>query len=213
MTQQTRSRRSLLTGLGAVGAAVTLRPRSLAAQTSAAPSAFTPAFHSEDAWMSSMSGKHRVVLDVTSPEGMPDLIRFVGNLFSQHKSAYGVEEAELAILACIRHGAVQFGYGDVIWSKYGKAIDPKAATAPTGNPYDSGTRRQLSDLAQRGVQFMVCGTASRGLAGRLAGQGGDGDAVMKEIAGNLIASARIVPAGVISVTHAQERGFALLYVG
>ena len=72
---------------------------------------------------------------------------------------------------------------------------------------------QLRDAANRGVQFMVCGTASRGLAGRLAGQGGDADGVMKEMAANLIPSARIVPAGVVSVAHAQERGFALLYVG
>jgi intracellular sulfur oxidation DsrE/DsrF family protein len=191
----------------------TVRPRLVGAQTSAVPPPFTPAFHAEDAWMSAMPGRHRIVLDVTSPEGMPDLVRFVGNLYSQHRSAYGIEEAELAIVACIRHGAVQFGYGNAIWSKYGKTIDANRATPPTGNPYDSGTRMQLSDLAKRGVQFMVCGTASRGLAGRLAGQGGDAETVMKEMAGNLIANARIVPAGVISVTHAQERGFALLYVG
>ena len=69
------------------------------------------------------------------------------------------------------------------------------------------------DLQSVGVRFMVCALASRGLAGRVAGQGGDADAVLKEFAANLVPSARLVPAGVIGVTHAQERGYALLYVG
>jgi hypothetical protein len=59
---------------------------------------------------------------------------------------------------------------------------------------------------------MVCGTASRGLATRIAGQGGDVEAVLKEMGANLISSARIVPAGVVSVVHAQERRFALISV-
>jgi intracellular sulfur oxidation DsrE/DsrF family protein len=162
--------------------------------------------------MSTMRGKHRVMLDVTSPEGMPDGIRFVGNLFTGHRTGYQVDEADVAIIVCLRHGATAYGYGNAIWSKYGKTIDPKIAP-PVGNPFNSGTRTQLADLVKRGVQFIVCGTASRGLAGRIAGQGGDADAVMKEMAADLIPSARIVPAGVVGVTHAQERGFALLYVG
>ena len=60
---------------------------------------------------------------------------------------------------------------------------------------------------------MVCGTASRGLSRRLAGEKGDADAMFKEMEANLISSARIVPAGVVGVTHAQEYGFTYLFVG
>ena len=203
----------MLAGLGAVATAGALGGRDTEAQGAVAAAPFVPAMHAEDAWLSGMAGTHRVVLDVTSPEGMPDVIRFISNLYTGHKSGYGVDEASLALVVCLRHGATQYGYADAIWSKYGKAIDSKATTPPEANPFNSGSRMQLADAAKRGVQFMVCGTASRGLAGRLAGQGGDADAVMKEMASALIPSARIVPAGVISVTHAQERGFALLYVG
>ncbi len=91
-------------------------------------------------------------------------------------------------------------------------IDPRATSAPTTNAFHTGERAQLGDLARRGVQFMICGTASRGLAGRIAGPNGDADAVMKEMAANLIPNARIVPAGVVGVLHAQERGFALISV-
>jgi hypothetical protein len=213
MAQQRRNRRQMLAGLGAIAAAGALGTRGAKAQAPSTPVPFTPTLHTEDVWMSAMPGKHRIVMDVTSPEGLPDAIRFISNLMTGHKSGYGVEEAELAILVCLRHGATPYGYGDAIWSKYGKTIAPTATPVPTANPFNSGTRMQLADVAKRGVQFMVCGTASRGLAGRAAGQGGDADAVMKEMAANLIPSARIVAAGVVGVTHAQERGFALLYVG
>ena len=124
-----------------------------------------------------------------------------------------VEESDVAVLVCFRHGATPFGYTDVIWSKYGKTIDPKATPPPAVNPYNSGEQTQLAALAKRGVQFMVCGTASRGLAGRIAGPGGNVDAILAEMGANLIPSARIVPAGVVAVVHAQERRFALVSVG
>lgn len=213
MAEQTmKQRRAILGGLGVVAAAGALGVRSLEAQ--AAPSdSFTPLLHAQDDWMSAMKGKHRMVLDVTSPTGVPDAVRFAGNLLNGHKNGWGVEESDVAVLVCLRHGATPFAFNDTIWSKYGKTIDPKATPAPTVNPYNSGEQMQWSTLAKRGVQFMVCGTASRGLAGRIAGQGGDVDGVLKELGANLIPSARIIPAGVVGVVHAQERRFALIYVG
>ena len=212
MPKQKRTRRDMLVGLGAIAAAGAMGAGDVEAQ-GPSTSGFSPAMHAEDAWMAALPGKHRIILDVTSPERMPDAIRFVSNFFTGHKSGYGVEESELAIIVCFRHSATPYGYGDAFWAKHGQTIDAKITPPPSGNPYNSGGRTQLTDIATRGVQFMVCGTASRGLATRIAGQGGDVEAVMKEMAASLIPSARIVPAGVIGVTHAQERGFALLYVG
>ena len=142
---------------------------------------------------------------------MPDGIRFVGNLYTGHQSGYNVPESDLAIIVVLRHSATGYGYNNTFWSKHGAELASKAATPPAGNPYDSGDRVQLSTLAKRGVQFMVCGTASRGLSRRLAGEKGDADATFKEMEANLISSARIVPAGVVGVTHAQEYGFSYLY--
>jgi intracellular sulfur oxidation DsrE/DsrF family protein len=213
MTKQIKGRRAMIAGLGAVATAGALGGRGARAQGTSTSAPFEPALHTEDAWMSGMRGTHRMVLDVTTPEGVPDGIRFAGNLFNGHKTGYGVDEAEVAIIMCLRHGATAYGYGDAIWGKYGKTIDAKATPSPTANPFNSGARMQFSDLATRGVQFIVCGTASRGLAGRIAGPGGDADAVLKEMAANLNPNARIVAAGVVGVIHAQERGFRLLYVG
>ncbi len=212
MSSDTQDRRALLlAGLGMAATSVTLGARGTQAPPATTP--FTPTRHELDAWMSAMPGKHRVVLDVVSPTGVPDGIRFAGNLFTGNKTGYGVEESDMALIMVLRHSATAYGYSDAIWSKYGKTIDAKATPPPVANPFNSGERMQLSGLAKRGVQFIVCGTASRGLAGRIAGQGGDADAVLKEMSANLIPNARIVSAGVVGVTHAQEHGFTLLYVG
>ena len=211
--QNLKQRRAIITGLGAVAAAGALGARSVEAQAAASDS-FTPMLHPLDDWMSAMKGsKHRIVVDTTSPTGVPDAIRFANNLLAGHKNGWGVEESDVAVLVCFRHGATPFGYADALWSKYGTTLDPKATPAPAANPYNSGEQTQLAALAKRGVQFMVCGTASRGIAGRIAGQGGDVEAVLKEMGANLIPSARIVPAGVVGVVHAQERRFALISVG
>lgn len=213
MAQQKKGRRAMLAGLGAVAAAGALGAPAAGAQTPATSDPFVPALHSEDAWLSALRGKHRIIMDVTTPAHLPDAVRFAGNLFAGHKTGYGVDESDLAVVICLRHVVTAYGYADAMWAKYGKTMDPELTPVAATNPYNSGSRMQFADLAKRGVQFMVCATASRGLAGRIAGQGGDADAVMKELAGNLIPSSRLVPAGVIGVTHAQERGFAYLYVG
>ncbi|MEZ5287315.1 MAG: hypothetical protein R2712_21430 [Vicinamibacterales bacterium] len=153
---------------------------------------------------------------MTSPAGVPDAIRFAGNLFNGNKSGYGVEESDVSIVIVLRHSATAYGFNNAVWTKHGKMLGGQAAAdapAPAGNPYDSGDRTQFAGLAKRGVHFMVCGTASRGLSRRVAGQAGDADAVFKEFESNLIASARIVSAGVVGVTHAQEYGYSYIYVG
>lgn len=201
-----------MTGLGAVATAAAFGGTAEAAQAPAP--AFQPTLHATDDWMNAMPGKHRVILDVTSPEGVPDAIRFAGNLFTGSKNGYGIEDADMAIMICLRHSATAYAYGDAVWAKYGKMLAPKVEPVPTANPYNSGERMQLSGLAKRGVQFIVCGTASRGIAGRLAGQGGDAEALLKtEMVPNLLPNSRLVAAGVVGVLHAQERGFRLLFVG
>ncbi len=212
MPNDTTTRRDLLTGLGALAAAGAIGATPVAAQ-GGQPPVFTPVMHAEDAWMSALPGKHRIVLDVVSAERVSDGLRFASNLLNAHKSGYGLEDSDLAIVVCLRHAATPYGYDNALWATHGKIIDAEADPLPTGNPFNSGNRTPLADLAKRGVHFMICGVASRGLAGRIAGQGGDVDAVLKDMTTKLISGARIVPAGVIGVTHAQERGYALLYVG
>jgi intracellular sulfur oxidation DsrE/DsrF family protein len=82
-----------------------------------------------------------------------------------------------------------------------------------GNPFIAPATDGLDALAARGVRFAVCNAASRGTARRLAGQSGDAEAIYTEMVANMIPSSRLVPAGVIALTRAQEYGYSVLHVG
>lgn len=217
MPKTARGRRQVIAGLGTTAAAVALGTNTAAAQAPAG--AFQPARHAEDTWFATRPGKHRVVLDTTSVAGVEDAIRFANNLFNGSKSGYRVDETDMAVVICLRHRATPYAYTDALWSKYGRVLDRRDegdggnGPAPTTNRHNSGDRPALSELAKRGVHFMVCGTASRGIAQRAAGQNGNADAVFKELEANLIPNGHIVAAGVVGVTHAQEYGYSYLYVG
>jgi len=214
MSTPAPSRRHVLAGALALGASA---PRLGAAQ---APPSFAPRHHTENAWLDERPGRHRIVLDVTTTAGMPDAIRFAGNLFAGHAIGYGVPERDVVQIICLRHYAMLFALTDAVWATHGPAMakvlrytDPAGGPPPTANPFNSGARRALADLTARGVRYMVCETASRTFSRVLAGAGGDGDALFKTFSANLIPEARYVSAGVVGVTHAQERGYSLLFVG
>jgi intracellular sulfur oxidation DsrE/DsrF family protein len=69
----------------------------------------------------------------------------------------------------------------------------------------------LESLAKQGVQFGVCSVATRGLAQLVANAvGGKTEEVYQELIANLVTNARMVPAGVVAVSRAQERGYTLV---
>ncbi len=169
--------------------------------------------------MDAIPGQHRVVFDVTSASGVSDVLRFAGNTYNANKSAYNLEQTDLAVIVILRHSATAFGYGDIVWSKHGKALagstkyaDPNSAEPPKGNPYNAAPRRALDELVKRGVRFGVCDMASHAISRALAGSG-DAEATYKEIITDLRPSSRLVPAGVIAVTRAQEYGYSVVHVG
>jgi hypothetical protein len=220
MTQPSQwSRRSLVSGLGALAAAFTAGARQVHAQAQTGAS-FTPMRHPQDAWLNALPGKHRVVFDVTSAAGVSDLFRFVSNTYTGNKGGYGLEANDLAVVVILRHSATAFGYGDTLWSPHGAALaqstrysDPGSTEPPKSNPYNSGSRRAFDDLTKRGVSIGVCDTASHGLAGRLASAGKDAEATYKEMIGDMIPGSRLVPAGVVAVARAQEYGYSVIHVG
>lgn len=212
MKQDVKGRRQLVAGLGAAATAVALGPRTSAQGT---PAAFQPARHAQDEWMEALPGRHRIILDLTTPEALPEGIRFAGNIFTGHKNGYGLEDSEVAIIMVLRHAATAYGYNNTLWAAHGKVMDSKAETAPIGNPYDSGDRVQLSALAKRGVHFIVCGSASLGLASRIAGRGADTAPIIKEMTANVIPNGHLTMgvAGVVPLVHAQDRSYRYVFVG
>lgn len=220
-----KTRRSFLTNLGvaASAAGVTLAGAAGAQAQTAPGGRFEPARHPQDEWFDKLPGKHRMFFDTTHSAAVADAIWFAGNFYVANKSAYNLESSDLAVIICMRHGSTAFGYNDAIWAKYGALLsrqadftDPKTKEAPKVNYYaPAGSEtpvrgRSLATVIKMGVQFAVCAQSSHGIAGMIANATGQkADDVFSEIGANLIGQARFVPAGIIAVNRAQERGYSI----
>ena len=210
------ARRSFLTRLG-VGAGV-LGAAAVGASSAVAEEpagvAWKPARHTQDDWFDQIPGQHRFVFDTTTPDGMALALLFAGNYFTANHDSYGLEDHDLAVVIVARHHSTSFGYNDAMWAKYGKHFseqaiftDPKTKEAPTANLYLD----RMDPLIKKGVHFGVCQMSSRRISGAIAqATGGQADSIFKELAANLIANARIVPAGIVAVNRAQERGYSFV---
>jgi intracellular sulfur oxidation DsrE/DsrF family protein len=201
-------------GTGAVGLSV-LAEAPAAAQSVATPE-WRPRRHAEDDWLDRIPGVHRFVLDTTSPAGFEAALRFVSNYFTANHDGYRLDDQDLAVVIVARHHSTPFAYTDVVWKKYGVPLgqrsaftDPDTKQAPIRNVY----RAQLQGLLDRGVHLAVCQMATRNTADvivRAIGTG-DVDSVYKELVGNLVSNAHMVPAGIVAVNRAQERGYAFAH--
>ena len=218
MTQNRWPRRSLLSGMGAAAAGLTAGRVRLSAQTPA-PNAFQPARHEPDAWFDSMPGKHRVIIDTTTADGVSEAMMFANNLLTANKSGYDLNDTDLAIVITLRHFATAFAFTDAIWAKYGKALTdgaeykPPSGETPLVNPYNRAPRTPLNALAKRGIHFAICNMATRRISRQSAGSGGDAEAIYKELVVSAIPNGHFMAAGVVAVTRAQEYGYSLLHAG
>src|SRR5438067_172701 len=227
------ARRSFLARIGAIAAALGLETgrsaEAFALQTQQTPpgggaaepaspkprrgvGGFEPDRHERDDWME-LPGKHRLVFDGTSPDGVKDALQFTGNFFTGNKNGYGLDANQVAVVIVMRHRATQFAFTDAIWGKYGAAlsesekfVDPKTSQAPTVNVY----KTQIENNTKRGVHIAACDLSTHRLASYISRKTqGDADAIYKEMVANAMPNVHFVPAGIVAVTRAQERGYSL----
>jgi intracellular sulfur oxidation DsrE/DsrF family protein len=219
-------RRSFLTRLsaGVTAFAATIVGAGAARGQSPAISRWQPERHEKDDWLDQVAGKHRLVFDTTKPDGFGEAIAFASNFIRVNQSDYGVPNNELAIIIVARSRSTPFAYNDAIWAKYGGPIasranfmDPKTKQAPKLNVYKSSDYAELPNrgttldsLTKQGVRLAVCQVATRNFAGAIAqAVGGKTDNIYDELVANVVSNARMVPAGIVAVNRAQERGYSL----
>jgi intracellular sulfur oxidation DsrE/DsrF family protein len=232
MSKQTplsSERRSFLTRLnGGVTslAAMAIGGVAMARGQSKASARWEPAHHDKDDWLDQLPAKHRLVFDTTAADGMGEALAFANNYLIVNRNDYGLQNSDLAVIIVVRHFSTVFGYNDAIWAKYGKTlsdlakfVDPKTKAAPKTNLYNAADAVgslpslgvTLDSLAKQGVRFAVCGMATGYMAGAIAREvNATAEAINAELNANLVANARMVPAGIVAVNRAQERGYSLV---
>jgi len=218
----------IMAGTGAFGAAFA-GVSTVEAQSAPAAGGFQPARHAEDDWFDQTTAKHRFFYDTTKAAAFGQALFFARNYFVASASGYKLTDADVAQIICMRHESTSFAFTDAMWAKYGAAlseradkfVDPKTKQVPTTNIMRVGGYGELmtnvnvtiDQMAQRGVRFAVCAMATRAAAQLAATKtGGNVDAIFKELTENLIPNAHMVPAGIVAVNRAQERGYSFAYV-
>ena len=233
------ARRSFLSrlGLGMTASSATLSAAlgssAVAAQTPAPSTKWEPGHHAQDDWLDQLPGRHRLVFDTTQFDGFGGALLYANNFFLANQNGYGLGNPDLAVVLVVRHNSTVFAFNDAIWAKYGAPLsergslkDPVSKQAPTVNIYNApaltaqlpsgGTT--LDSLLKRGVHLAVCQMATRRLAGAIAqaksgSAAGSADAIYNELTSNLVANSHMVPAGIVAVNRAQERGYSFANVG
>lgn len=166
--------------------------------------------------MNELAGDHRVFIDSSTAQGGGSAVWYASNILNAHEEAYEGSASDYAMIVCFRHLSTTYGFDDAIWAKYGgifvRNADPVLSTNPMRTPSASNGQNSINTLIDKGVQFAVCGRATRRFAMAIAqSTGSAADEVYAELAAGILPNARLVPAGVLSLTRAQEYHFSLLY--
>src|SRR3954469_1007588 len=114
-------RRMFLSRIGAAAAVAGVRAPD---QPAAPDGRFAAARHAEDDWFE-LPGKHRFFFDALTPKGADESLLFADNFFNANRGSYGLENADLAVVVCLRHHATPFAFTDAMWAKYGAAFSDR----------------------------------------------------------------------------------------
>ncbi|RPI56981.1 MAG: hypothetical protein EHM55_03510 [Acidobacteria bacterium] len=192
----------------AIGAALSATGAHARAQSTSA-GRWAPARHRQDDWLGQLPGAHRFVFDTTNPEGFSTALQFANNYFVANQTGYGLKDGDLAVVIIARHHSTQHAYNNAVWTKYRTELVKAADVAALPD-----IAERLERLLKRGVHLAVCQMATRRIAGSIArATGGDADTVYNELAANLVANAHLVPAGIVALNRAQERGYSFAHAG
>ena len=183
----------------------------------------------QDAWLDQGGQLHRIIFDTVSLKGTGEALNFADNFYKANQSGYGVAGKDLSVVIILRHFSASFGFNDAAWAKFGTALSDWSNLAEAGvkspstaNPYEVtpldpklvSKGRRLSGVAGQGARYAVCEVASQAVAFMHAkATGADPKAVLAELETMLIPGGVMVPAGIVTLNRAQERGYTVSICG
>jgi intracellular sulfur oxidation DsrE/DsrF family protein len=216
---------SLATGAAATfGMASLLNPLQLNAKPG-----FGNDISEADQWFKKIKGKHRIVYDVTAPNGIMPFAW--AKVFLLTNAATGTPETDCSVVVVLRHDAIPYALESDLWAKYKlgemfKINDDKAKTPAQSNPFwqrptdtvpgIGAVQIGIDVLQKSGVMFAACDMAMTVYSAVAAGtMGGNADpaAIKKEWVAGVLPGIQVVPSGVWAVGRAQEHGCAYCYAG
>jgi hypothetical protein len=206
----------------AVGACATASSTSQAPLPAAPPAAKEGPWDSS--WLDQLTAKHKQVFDVSAYADGGGLF-YAKNYFNAHRDAFGTTYPDVQAVLGIHGDAYPIVFSDAIWAKYDLGRRVKAKDPRTGKPALRNVLWQPRDgeemyeysvnaLQPRGAKFILCNNVLRFVTRTLAGEThATYDATRTELIAGLLPNVTVVPAMVVALGLAQERGCTYVYAG
>lgn len=216
--------KQVATGAAVLSTGMLSAPFSLAAEATSAPDV-----SDADEWFKQVKGKHRMVFDVTQPNGTLPFAWPRVFLLTNEKT--GTPENDCGVVVILRHSAIPYAFGNQLWGKYKfgemfKINNDETKAAATQNPFwepKAGSFKipgvgevqiGINELQSSGVMFCVCDVAVTVHTAVIAeATKQDAAAVKQEWLANLLPGIQVVPSGIWAVGRAQEHGCTYCFAG
>ena len=179
----------------------------------------------EDRWLDRLKGKHRQLFDMPAPNnGIPQL--HIRNYLNAWRDSYRVADKDVNAVGTFYGTSTVLAFDDAMWAKYKlgalvKANDADGAPLTrnmfahpqAGDPFALGAfDSSIEALQARGVVFLLCNNALNFWSARIAKDAGvKPEDVRTELLAHALPGVVLVPAMVVAINKAQERGLSYVY--
>jgi hypothetical protein len=201
-------------------------PANPVSPTPSAPSTPPAPVKWDTSWMDRITAKHKAVFDSPEIEEGTALYHAMSYLGSV-KDVFGTGDSDASVVCVFRHRGVPVLFNDAVWAKYNIGAESSTKDEKTkkpvtrniyyqhvdaaGNPNDDKPSPTVKSLSSRGVIFVGCDLATRGLSYRIAQKMKlEQRAVYEDLKQNLVPGATLMPTGVFATLMAQEAGCSLM---
>ena len=221
MEREALPRRGFVGRLLAFGATLGLTATPSLAEGSSTGQASPP----DEAWLRRLTGRHRQVFDAPSLQ-QGKVLQQTRNFLDAYGDAYGLRDADLSAAVVVHGTALPLGFADATWERFGLGSryniqDPGTRAPATRNVFSDGRPGDLIPagasvraLQQRGVVFVLCNNTLKRATSEIAGSlNSTPETVRQELLRGLIPGVTVVPAAVVALNRAQERGLTYVYSG
>lgn len=164
-----------------------------------------------DAWMKPLKGRHRQIFHGMAAE--TNAMLMAKNFLDAYQESFGAKNGEVNAVIGLHGAALSTGFNDAIWAKYalgksGNVVDPKTKEPATRNIFATEGDLAISELQKRGVVILLCNTALRLRTKSMAATlGVSYDTLYTEFSSSRLPGTILVPALVVALNRAQEKGF------
>lgn len=202
-------RRRFVGRAAAALAALTGFPGLLRADTSADDS-------KHDAWMGQLKGKHRQFFHAIDLNDRAMLM--ATNYLDAYQNEFAEKPGEATAVIGVHGPALYLGFNDAAWKKYafGKAanlIDPTTKEPSVRNIFATGGELAVDTAQKRGILFLICNTALRLRSRAIAKERNETyEVVYKDLEASRLPGTILVPALVVAINRAQEKGVTYVRV-